>query len=165
MKHQQMILGVVCFAVCMLVHVVVRQTCNLSYTVCVLMNVITHAQFDVGLFCSVCLNKVGSNCCRLRSSGLGSVCLGGVDPRIPHWAGKGSRKTLPIATDEEEEGSASHERKTDEKGTGTRAAAQPGQQYVVVDVVKEASNPAPPSTDMLVVECAKVGKASAISRQ
>ena len=29
----------------------VRQTCNLSYTVCVLINVIMHAQFDVRLFC------------------------------------------------------------------------------------------------------------------
>ena len=29
----------------------VRQTCNLPYTVGVLMNVITHAQFDVRLFC------------------------------------------------------------------------------------------------------------------
>ena len=67
--------------------------------------------------------------------------------------------------EEEEEGSAPHERKTDEKGTGTRAAAQSGQEYVVVDVVKKASNPAPPSTDMLVVEYAKVGKTSAISRQ
>ena len=28
----------------------VRETCNLSYTVGMLMNVITHAQFDVVLF-------------------------------------------------------------------------------------------------------------------
>ena len=37
------------------------------------------------LACSVvCLNKVGSNCWRVRSSGLGSVWFGSVNPRIPH---------------------------------------------------------------------------------
>ena len=51
-----------------------------------------------------------------------------------------------------------HGRKTDGRGTRTRAAAQSGQQYVVVDFVKKASNPAPPS-DLFVVEYAQVGEA------
>ena len=57
--------------------------CNLLYTVGILMNVITHVQFDVVLFCCVLELKVGSVVV-FRSSGLGSMWFSGVGLRIPH---------------------------------------------------------------------------------
>ena len=62
----------------------VRQTCNLSYTVGILMNVIMYVQFDVVLFCCVLEWKLEASVVMFRSSGLGSVWFGGVDLRIPH---------------------------------------------------------------------------------
>ena len=62
----------------------VRQTCNLSYTVGILMNVIAHAQFGVVLICCVLEWKLEANVVRFRPSGLGSMWFGGVDQRIPH---------------------------------------------------------------------------------
>ena len=60
-----------------------RQTCNLLYTVGILMNVITHAQFDVVLFCSVFLLKLEVSVVVFRSRGSGSVWFSGVRRRTP----------------------------------------------------------------------------------
>ena len=61
----------------------VRQTCNLSYTVCVLMNVITHVQFDVCPVLLCAAIKFEATVVVSDQAVLGSVCLSGVDPRIP----------------------------------------------------------------------------------
>ena len=61
----------------------VRQTCNLPYTVGILMNVIMHAQFDVLRFCCVLELKLEVSVDVFRSSSLGSVWFGGVGLRIP----------------------------------------------------------------------------------
>lgn len=50
-----------------------RQTCNLSYSVGILMNAIMHVQIDVVLFCSVFGLKLEVSIVVFRSSGLGSV--------------------------------------------------------------------------------------------